>query len=175
MTTEDANSSVKFDAATQGECPALQAHALNQGIKKSHTSISPPLLMPHSRSPTSLSSPPMTIHPPSNALDLNLCDPGGIPVTGSSLALSWATLHDGLMRRSAERRGAAAEEEEEDGPGTVMVSGMSGAVWRDIVGCWMVVVWVGGGRGYSSCLYCRFRRWSLALYVHPDRVQMSLD
>jgi hypothetical protein len=98
---------------------------------KTLTSISPPLLTPalHSLLPTNFSSPSIATQLPSNPLVRSCCTLGGMPVTGSSLAFSWPMLQDGEIRRSAERSGGALVE----GPGTVIVRGMSGAVCRDIL------------------------------------------
>ena len=88
------------------------------------TSISPPLLKLHS--PTHLSSPVIAVHEPSTSRIRRSWLPGGMPVMGSSLAFNRATVHDGLMRRSAESCGGASF----DAEGTVMRRAMSGAVWR---------------------------------------------
>jgi hypothetical protein len=98
---------------------------------KTLTSISPPLLTPalHSLSPTNFSSPSIATQLPSNPLVRSCCTLGGMPVTDSSLAFSWPMLQDGEIRRSAERSGGALVE----GPGTVIMRGMSGIVCRDIL------------------------------------------
>lgn len=53
---------------------------------------------------------------------------------GSSLVLSSEIVHDGVIRRSERTRGAEFGSFESDG--TVIVSGMSWAVARDIAGHW---------------------------------------
>lgn len=66
-----------------------------------------------------------------------------MPVTGSSLAFSWAMVQDGVMRRSAE-----ADSER-------ICRGMSWAVWRVIVfGCFGVfdVGMRGGVGGQLKCV-----------------------
>ena len=57
------------------------------------------------------------------------CDVAGIPVMGSSLVLSWLIDQEGVMRRSEEMSGGAPGES----AGTVICSGRSCGVWRDML------------------------------------------